>query len=72
LKLDSGAANPAWVVEGVEGTQAVVLISLAKGAPRSVTLDGSPIDPRQVAFSDRLLRVRFENRSTPRQLRLSF
>jgi hypothetical protein len=72
LKLDSGVANPAWAVEGVEGTQAVVLISLAKGAPRSVTLDGAPIDPRQVTFSDRLLRVRFENRSTPRQLRMSF
>ncbi|HZR18106.1 MAG TPA: hypothetical protein VFE51_12495 [Verrucomicrobiae bacterium] len=59
-------------VEGVEGTPAVVLIRCSAGPPRTVTLEGSELQPAQYSAEYHLAWVRFTNRSSPRQLKLSF
>ncbi|MBL9137004.1 MAG: hypothetical protein JNK85_14125 [Verrucomicrobiales bacterium] len=56
-----------WVVEGIGGTRAVVLLRLPKPA-RQVQLDGAELTDLTYSSQDRLLWVRFENESRPRTL----
>jgi hypothetical protein len=72
LAADGAAASLSWTVEGVEGTPAVILLSLPQGTPRTVTLDGIPLDPSQSSSSGHLFWLRFFNRSSPRRLTLSY
>ena len=69
LKRDDG--GPAWTVEGVADTPAVVLISTAK-APRSVTLGGQTLETFTHSAEEGLLYIRFPNTSGPRELEVKF
>ncbi len=60
------------VVEGVEETPAVVLVYSPSGKPRQITLDNAPLEPAQYSEKDHLVWFRFNNRSSPRKLQLSF
>lgn len=59
-----------WMVEGVRGTRAVVLLRMPKLAKR-VMLDGVEVSDTTYSVQDRLLWVRFENESRPRILSIS-
>jgi hypothetical protein len=59
-------------VEGVEDTLAVVLLRCPAGPPRTITLDGAALDPPKYSPENHLAWVRFTNRSSPRQLKVSF
>lgn len=68
----SGAADSlSWCVEGVANTPAVLLIRAAK-APRSVVLDGRPVENTRHSPEDGLLWVRFPNEARPRTLTVAF
>ncbi|MCA9258748.1 MAG: hypothetical protein KDA61_06095, partial [Planctomycetales bacterium] len=56
-----------WYVEGVGGTQAIVLLRVP-AAPGKVTLDGTLLEPAAYEFANGLLRIRFANESHPRIL----
>jgi len=60
------------VVEGVEETPAVVLVYSPHGKPRQTTLDDAPLEPAQYSEKDQLVWLRFNNRSSPRKLQLTF
>jgi hypothetical protein len=60
------------VVEGVEDTPAVVLVYSPSGEPRQITLDNAPLRPALYSEKNPLVWLRFNNRSSPRNLRLSF
>jgi hypothetical protein len=60
-----------WTVEGVGNTPAVLLLH-APASPRTVTLDGTPLESHEYSASNRLLWIRFQNKSSPRELRVSF
>ncbi len=62
-------AETAWTVEGVAGTPAVVVIRCDR-APVKVELDGNAVV--DFGFEDGLLKVRFENESRPRVLKVSY
>jgi len=61
-----------FTVEGVAGTPAVVLLRVPGGTPKTVTLAGQPLATVDYAKEDRLLWIRFENTSAPRELELKF
>lgn len=61
---DPGGKN-SWVSEGVEGTPSVALL-VAKRAPRSIKLDGQPVETFEYSPREHLLWVRFENQAKPR------
>jgi hypothetical protein len=60
------------VVEGVEDTPAVVLLYCPSGEPRHITLDNAPLERAHYSEKDHLIWLRFNNRSSPRELQLSF
>jgi hypothetical protein len=57
----------AFTVEGVANTPAVVLLHSPK-APSSVTLAGQPLQSFTYSSRERLLWIRFNNESRPREL----
>jgi hypothetical protein len=72
LPAERGAGMQTFTVQGVEGTAAVVLLSVPQGMARAITLDGRPLDREQSTFSRNLLWVRFTNSSVAQKLSLSF
>ena len=72
LPIPNQTGTLAVKVEGVEGTSSVVLVYWPLSEPPTVTLDGKPVESVQYSSSDRLVWVRFTNRSSPRELRMSF
>jgi hypothetical protein len=60
-----------WMVEGIGDTPALVLIATKK-SPRSIELDGQPLDTFAYEASEQLLYVRFQNEARPRELVLKF
>jgi hypothetical protein len=66
------AAELTLMVEGIDDTQAVVLIHCPGGQPSRVTLGDTPLDITHYSAEDHLVWLRFTNLSSPRQLRLSF
>ena len=69
LKAEGGRTK--LMVEGVANTPAVVLLS-SRSAPRTVTLDGKPLENHQYSKEDGLLWIRFDNESRPRELSIAF
>jgi len=61
----------AWSVEGVGSTSAIVLIATRK-APRSIELEGTPVESFAYDPEEGLLRIRFPNESRPRDLVVAF
>ncbi|BCU75535.1 hypothetical protein [Luteolibacter sp. LG18] len=59
--------HPAWTVEGVGNTDAIVLIACEQ-APKSVLLGGQPLTTFDHDAAEKLLRVRFQNEASPRLL----
>jgi hypothetical protein len=57
-------------VEGVDKTPGVVLLRTEK-IPKSIEMDGQPV-AFEYAASERLLWIRFENESCPRNLKIEF
>jgi hypothetical protein len=72
LPLKREKQTLSFTVEGVAGTPAVVLLQVPTGAPAAVTLVGQPVEQVEYAKEDRLLWIRFENTSAPRELELKF
>lgn len=73
-KITAQHATPrslSFTAEGIDQTQAVVRV-LAPHAPRSVTLDGKPVDPGDSAYSGRTLLLRFTNTAAPQQIEIRF
>jgi hypothetical protein len=58
-------------VEGVAQTPAVILLRTQK-PPRSIVLDGKPMESFEYSAADGLLWIRFVNESRPRTLSVSF
>ena len=69
---ENGPASVSLTVEGVEGTPAVVLFYSPRGAPRTITLAGKPLESTKFSAADHLLWVHFANESSPRELRILF
>lgn len=61
----------AYAVEGIARTPAVALFR-ANSAPKEVTLAGEALTTFEFSKDEKLLWVRFENRATPRELRLRY
>lgn len=61
----------AWAVEGVGGTQAIVLFATTQ-PPRAVTLEGRPLDTWSYNAAEHLLHVRFPHEARPRELRFLY
>jgi hypothetical protein len=61
----------AWAIEGVTGTDAVVLLHAPK-APRGVTLAGRGWGKYEYSARERLLWVRFPNECRPREVEVEF
>jgi hypothetical protein len=60
-----------YMVEGVGGTPAIVLLR-SQSPPESVMLEGKPLDRFDYVADQKVLRIRFENESSPRKLQVSF
>jgi hypothetical protein len=71
LPVHRDSDSPAWTVEGVPDTQAVVLLRVP-GPPKRITLAGQPMADSQYSTADHLLWVRFTNTAAPRELALAF
>ena len=71
LPAKRSARSYSMTVEGVVDTPAVVLLRVPK-TPRSVTLEGQPLESFVYAAEGRLLWVRFTNEARPRKLTIEF
>ena len=71
LLVESEGKALSFAVEGVSRTPAVMLIR-TPAAPRSVTLQGQPLDQVRFSEADGLLWIRFVNEGRPRTLTLRF
>jgi hypothetical protein len=71
LPAKADPRSPAWTVEGVPDTQAVVLFRVPS-RPKAITLAGQSLNNCQYSAADHLLWVRFNNTAQPRRLALSF
>lgn len=60
-----------WTVEGVADTPAVVILS-APQPPSGITLDGQVLDSSDYNAAEKILRIRFNNTSSPRELKVEF
>ncbi len=67
LPLDADGPNGRWRVEGVANTPAIVLLQSAQ-EPKRITLAGEPLTGWRWDAAERLLWIRFENTSSPREL----
>jgi hypothetical protein len=65
------ATSLSMIVEGIPGTEAVVLLKTGKN-PRNVRLAGKPVTDLRYSTENKLLWVRFANEPTPRELVLDF
>ena len=73
-KITAQHATPrslSFSAEGIDQTQAVVRI-LVPRAPRSVMLDGKPVEAGDYAYSGRTLLLRFTNTAAPQQIEILF
>jgi hypothetical protein len=68
LPVKSGSL--AWIIEGVAGTPGVLLAHMPR-QPGSVQLDGNVLSSWEYSSEQKLLWVRFQNESRPRQLQIS-
>jgi hypothetical protein len=71
LPAKAADGSLAWTVEGVGDTPAIVLVAAAR-PPRSVQLEGRPLDTYAYDAAEGLLYVRFPNEARPRQLLVGF
>ncbi len=71
LPVAAAGKSRSFAVEGVAGTPAVLLFHAPK-APRTITLNGQPIEKFEYAKADKLLWLHFENEARPRTLSLKF
>jgi hypothetical protein len=69
--LKPGTEAVSVLVEGVENTAGVVLLRAAR-APRSVQLEGKPLESFHYDAPESLLWVRFTNQAAPRELTVQF
>jgi hypothetical protein len=60
-----------YAVEGIANTQGIVLLQSEK-QPTHVTLDGKELSSLEFSQADKLLRVKFPNQSTPRELSIAY
>jgi hypothetical protein len=60
------------MVEGIGGTEAVILLGSARKPPRSVTLNGEKLETFEHSRQEQLIWIRFRNESKPRQLTVEF
>ncbi len=63
--------NISFTIEGIEQTQAIMLLESAK-PPQSVMLDGKKLATFEYSAKEKLLWIHFENEVTPRELNISF
>ena len=71
LPAEESSARLSYTVEGVGQTPAIVLLRLPK-PPRRVVLAGEPLENPEYSAEDKLLWLRFENESVPRNLTVEF
>jgi hypothetical protein len=71
LPLKSDATKPAWTVEGVGNTPAIVLIATSK-PPKGISLDSNAITDFTHSLADGLLHIHFPNEPRPRVLEVAF
>jgi hypothetical protein len=71
LTLEKTEHQLKLVVEGVGDTPGIVLISTRRN-PKSVALDGKQMESFEFSQASRLLRIKFENESRPRELEIRF
>jgi hypothetical protein len=71
LVTAQSANSLSMVVEGVGHTPAVILLHAAK-APRAITLAGQALASFEYSAKNKLLWIRFENDSAPRNLAVAF
>lgn len=67
IQLEKAGSTTKWAVEGIAGTQGIVLLTCA-AAPREIHLDGQPLTTWTYAPDEQLLYVRFTNAARPRDL----
>lgn len=60
-----------FLVEGVGSTPGMVLLR-GRAKPKAITLDGKPLENFEFDDADKILRVRFENESSPRRLQIQY
>jgi hypothetical protein len=72
LSAETDPGTQSFKVQGVEGTRSVVLLSVPRSMPGSITIDGHPLEHGQYSSSGHLLWLHFTNSSAPRTLQLSF
>jgi hypothetical protein len=72
LPVDRQTNGASWLVEGVEGTPAIVLLAWPKPPPRAVTLGDKTLAESDYSLDSSLLRVRFVNQSSPRRLTITY
>ena len=71
LVTSTAPGKLALTVEGVDGTPALVLVYWPGDKPPVVTFEGKPMEAARYSSSDRLVWLRFTNRSVRRELTLS-
>jgi hypothetical protein len=71
LPIESEKNSLTFAVEGVANTPSVILLYSPK-SPRSVTLDGKPLNDFNYSADEKLLWIRFTNESRPRELVMKF
>jgi len=71
LPVENDGKAVSYTVESVADTPAVLLFQTSK-APKSITLDGQPVEQTGFSKTDKLLWIRFENEARPRTLELNF
>jgi hypothetical protein len=72
LVTSNGSGKFSLTVEGVEDTPGAVLLYWPGEPPHSIRLEGQPLEPARTSPSDHLIWLKFSNRSSPRELALSF
>jgi hypothetical protein len=71
MVAQASATQMDFVVEGVSGTPAVVLLESAQ-APRTVVLDGQPLANFEFSAKEKLLWIHFDHGDTQRKLSVQF
>ena len=71
LPVKDDGKTISYAVESVAETPAVLLFQSSQ-APKSVMLDGQPVEQTKFSMTDRLLWIRFTNEARPRRLELTF
>ncbi|MBN2841598.1 MAG: hypothetical protein JXM68_00820 [Sedimentisphaerales bacterium] len=72
LPKNNSTSYISYTVEGIANTPAIVLMHVPGIKPGKITLDGQEITKYSYLASDELLWVKFDNTSSPRELKLEF